>query len=376
MSRFDRYLLSQLLGVFGFFSLVLVSVYWINRAVGLFDTLIGDGQTALVFVEFSLLALPNVISLVLPISAFAAAVFVANRLTQDSELVVMQATGFSAFRLARPVLYFGLCVAAMMLVLAHVLVPASQSELAKRSSEVSQNMTARFLRDGQFTHPAAGITLYIREVAQSGELLDMFLADDRDPQLRSTYTARKALIARTETGPKLLMFDGMVQALSSEGLRLSVTRFVDFTYDLGGLMVERAGTSRRVGEVSTMELLTESPALMAETGAVVQELREEAQGRFSRPLLAVAASLIGFSALLVGAFSRFGLWRQILVAIAMLIVVQAVSTYSSGLALAHLRGWVWLYAAPLVGTGFALLLLWLAQRPRRRPNRRREGLAT
>ena len=100
-------MLSQLLALFGFFSLVLVAVYWINRAVGLFDKLIGDGQSSLVFLEFSLLTLPFVIRLVLPISAFAATVYVTNRLTSESELVVMQATGFSAFRLARPVLYFG-----------------------------------------------------------------------------------------------------------------------------------------------------------------------------------------------------------------------------------------------------------------------------
>ena len=66
MPRFDRYLLVQLLAVFGFFALVLVSVYWVNRAVGLFEQLIGDGQTALVFLEFSLLTLPNVIRVVLP----------------------------------------------------------------------------------------------------------------------------------------------------------------------------------------------------------------------------------------------------------------------------------------------------------------------
>ncbi|MDZ4136306.1 MAG: LptF/LptG family permease, partial [Paracoccaceae bacterium] len=104
MAKFDRYLLSQLLTLFGFFSLILVAIYWINRAVGLFDKLIGDGQTAMVFLEFSILTLPNVIRLVLPISAFVATVYVINRLTQESELVVMQATGFSAFRLARPVL--------------------------------------------------------------------------------------------------------------------------------------------------------------------------------------------------------------------------------------------------------------------------------
>ena len=80
MAKFDRYMLSQLLVLFGFFSLVLVAVFWINRAVVLFDRLIGDGQTALVFLEFSALGMPKLISTVLPLSTFAAAVYVTNRL--------------------------------------------------------------------------------------------------------------------------------------------------------------------------------------------------------------------------------------------------------------------------------------------------------
>ena len=130
MPRFDRYILSQLMALFGFFSLVLVAVYWINRAVGLFDQLIGDGQSALVFLQFSLLTLPNVIRLVLPVSAFVAAVYCANRLISDSELVVMQATGFSSFRLARPVFGFGVIVAGMMLILMNWLVPASSAPMS------------------------------------------------------------------------------------------------------------------------------------------------------------------------------------------------------------------------------------------------------
>ena len=73
MARFDRYMLSQLMVLFGFFALVLVSVYWVNRAVILFDRLIADGHSAGVFLEFTVLSLPRVIGLVLPMAAFAAA---------------------------------------------------------------------------------------------------------------------------------------------------------------------------------------------------------------------------------------------------------------------------------------------------------------
>lgn len=365
MPRFDRYLLTQLLAVFGFFALVLVLVYWVNRAVGLFDQLIGDGQTALVFLEFSVLTLPNVIRVVLPIAAFAAAVFVANRLTQDSEMVVMQATGFSSFRLARPVLIFGLIVAAGLLVLTHVLVPASREALVLRYAEIRQNVTARFLTDGQFTHPAPGLTLYVRELAPSGELLDLFLTDARNPDRTTTYTAQKALFARTETGPKLLMFNGLVQQIDAKTQRLSLTRFADFTYDLAGLIPQATPGARSIDSLSTAELLAADPADLAETGATRAAFLYDGHNRFAQPFLAVGAALIGFAALLMGSFSRFGLWRQVGVAIVLLVMVQGVSTVATGIGLRSDKGWIWAYAAPIFGVALGGSMLWWSERPRR-----------
>jgi len=376
LARFDRYLVSHLLALFGFFSLVLVAVYWVNRAVGLFDQLIGDGQTALVFLEFSALALPNVIRLVLPISCFAATVYVANRLTRDSELVVMQAAGFSPMRLVRPVVVFGLVVVAMMLVLMHFLVPASRAILAERSAEISENVTARFLVDGQFMHPADGITLYIREITETGELRDLFLADDRSLATRTTYTARRALLVRGDAGPKLVMFDGSAQTLTRDDRRLAVTRFSDFTYDIGALIAGADRSRPTAEEMTTLALFRAGAALPALTGQTPAALLTEVNGRVSQPFLALGAALIGFSTLLLGAFSRFGLWRQIVFAVLLLIVVQTVNTVATGAALRDATLWPLLYAAPVGGVGIGLGLLWLAGRPRRVPGGAQTGIVT
>ncbi|MBD3765467.1 MAG: LPS export ABC transporter permease LptF, partial [Rhodobacterales bacterium] len=330
MSRFDRYLLSQLMVLFGFFALVLVAIYWVNRAVGLFDQLIGDGQSALVFLEFTLLTLPNVIRMVLPIAAFAAAIYVTNRLMQDSELVVMQATGFSPWRLARPVLVFGVIVSLGLAVLMHVLVPTSRSVLSDRRAEIADNVTARLLDEGVFNHPAAGVTLYIRDIAPTGELLDLFLSDSRAAGDQRIYTARRAFLVRGETGPKLVMVDGMVQALGAGGQRLSVTRFADFTYDVGGLITGSTTSRRDLEELSTTDLLRADPALVEETGETRAAFLYEAHARLAKPFLAAAAAMIGFSTLLLGAFSRFGLWRQVLAAMGLLVVLQLVDNAAGG----------------------------------------------
>ena len=365
MSKFDRYLLSQLLALFGFFALVLVAVYWVNRAVGLFDQLIGDGQSALVFLEFSILTLPNAIRLVLPVAAFAATVYVANRLMQESELVVMQATGFSAFRLARPVLYFGFTVMVMQLVLTNVLVPASQRTLSARSAEISQNVTARFLTAGQFMHPSKGITLYIREISPTGELLDLFLADERAPGVRSIHTARKAFLVRGEIAPKLVMVDGATQSLNRQDNRMSVTRFSDFTLDLAGLISVGETGQVALNGLSTRALLQASAAAQEATGADEAQLLEEGHSRLAAPLMGIAAPLIGFAALLLGGFSRFGLWRQMALAVGLLIGMQLIWTWAGSVAMAAVTAWPAVYLAPVLGILTATGLLWRAQQPRR-----------
>jgi lipopolysaccharide export system permease protein len=366
VSRFDRYLLSQFLALFGFFSLILVLIYWVNRAVGLFDQIIGDGQSALVFLEISFLTLPNVIRVVLPVSAFAAAVYTTNRLTQDGELVVMQATGFSAFRLARPVAYFGLSVTVMLVLLYNVIVPASRTVLTARTAEISANLTAKLLVEGTFMHPTDGITFYIREISDNGELHDVFFVDSRNSTIHTTYTARRALLVRGDIEPKLIMFDGLSQSHDTAKKRVSVTHFADFTYDLGGFLVASGTPARSLDELSTAELLFPSPAVLEEVGRTQAALFTEGHARIAQPFLALATSLIGFAALLLGAFSRFGLWRQIVGAVVLLIVVQMINNAGFSAASGAENGWVFVYFAPISGIAASVVMLWFAQRPRRR----------
>jgi len=222
--------------MFGFFSLVLVLVYWINKAVVLFDRLIADGQSAAIFFEFTALSLPGVIRLALPLAAFAAAVYVTNRMTTESELVVVQATGFSPYRMARPVLYFGLIVLALMTLLMHLLAPLADAQLTQRQNEIAQNFTARLLSPGSFLEPTDGLTFYVGNVTPAGELQEVFLADLRDDAQHVTYTAAQAYMVSTGDNVQLVMIDGMAQILQTDTQRLATTSFTDFAYDIGQFM--------------------------------------------------------------------------------------------------------------------------------------------
>ena len=367
MPRIDRYILSQLLTLFGFFALVLVSVYWINRAVGLFDDLLNDGQTALVVLEFTALTLPLVISVVLPVAAFAATAYGTNRMSGESEMVAMQAAGLSPWRLARPVLVFGVFVGVMVAVLVHGLVPMARERLAERQAELAENVTAQFLRPGTFQYPTDGVTLFIREIASDGRLLDLFIEDARNPDNQTIYTSEEALLIRSDSGPSLVLLSGMAQNLKVQGdqRRLSVTRFDEFSYDMGGVFQTGGRSGRDLRDYGTWRLLNPDDALLQATGANAAEARREAHERIAQPLLSPVAAMIGFAMLLIGGYSRFGVWKQVFWAILCLIVVQFMGNAAADRAGQDPTLWPLVYLPALVGAVICVGLLWLAARPRR-----------
>ncbi|WP_322892952.1 MULTISPECIES: LptF/LptG family permease [unclassified Yoonia] len=367
-------MLSQLMVLFGFFSLVLVLVYWINRAVLLFDQLIADGQSAGVFLEFTALSLPGVIRIALPLAAFAASIYVTNRMTSESELIVVQATGFSLFRLARPVLYFGLIVGLLMSLLMHVLVPASSTQLALREAEIARNITARLLTPGTFIEPVPGITLYIRDVTPGGELADLFLSDTRSLEENVTYTATRAFLVRDADQTQLVMIDGMVQTLRLADQRLFTTRFTDFSYNIGELIAAASPGGRRASHLSTWDLLNPTPDLVAETGTPAARMIADGHDRFSQSLLGTVAALIGFATLMVGGYSRFGVWRQIVAAICLIVVIKALETAGLNAARADAQLWFLTYLPSLGGLVIVWFLLIWASRPYLFKRRAKAGL--
>ena len=363
MAKFDRYMLSQLMVVFGFFSLVLVMVYWINRAVRLFDQLIADGQSAGVFLEFSALSLPAVISIALPLAGFAAAVYVTNRMTQESEMVVVQATGYSPYRLARPVFYFGVIVFALLAILNNVLVPKALSRLDTRTAEIAQNATARLLTPGTFIEAADGVTFYIREMANNGELSDIFLSDTRSAQTHVTYTASRAYLIRSSSDTQLVMVNGMAQTLRTADDQLFTTTFEDFAFNIGSVVQTSAGKTRRSYHVGTFEMASKPQEIAQEFGMTKQDILREMHQRISESFLGLVGALLGFAALIVGGFSRFGVWRQIVIAIFLIIIIKAVETAGVNLARSDPSLWWAVYISSSIGLLIVAALLFMATRP-------------
>ncbi len=129
-------------------------------------------------------------------------------------------------------------------------------------------------------------------------------------------------------------------------------------------MPEGGPAARSSRELSTWELLRPTPALAQETGEDEGALFAEAHDRLAEGLLAPVAALIGLGALLLGGFSRFGVWRQVILAIVLVVVVNGVEQAALQTVRDDASLWPLTYLPATMGFGIAALLLWLAARPR------------
>src|SRR5213083_2689052 len=102
MGSIDRYIFRTTLASFAVVLVSLTGVIWITQALRGIDLMTSQGQTILTFLGITSLVIPALILVISPIALMISISHTLNKLATDSEIIVMNAAGFSPFRLFRP----------------------------------------------------------------------------------------------------------------------------------------------------------------------------------------------------------------------------------------------------------------------------------
>src|SRR5678815_2393912 len=86
MRLIDRYLLRQLLGPTLLATAALTAVALLSQSLSGLDYIVNQRQSAVVFLKITLLAMPQLTNLILPVAVFVAALVALNRLHTEQEL--------------------------------------------------------------------------------------------------------------------------------------------------------------------------------------------------------------------------------------------------------------------------------------------------
>jgi lipopolysaccharide export system permease protein len=250
-------------------------------------------------------------------------------------------------------------LAGLMLVLGHLIVPASFKAISRIETQLAEAISARLLVPGTFQSPTEGVTVYVRNIAADGTLEGLLVTDRREGIRETTYSAHRALLIRHEDGPRLVMFDGMAQTINNVTGRLATTVYDNFTIAIGSLVTAPTVARLDYRSLPTAALLNPDPETIDRTRRSADFLIREAHVRVTEALLSVGAVVVGFAALMLGGFSRFGLWRQILLAVFLVVIVKLADNAAIDIAKRNPANWPAVYLSSLFAGGLCLFLLWI-----------------
>ena len=295
MRKLFFYVLRQILAPFLLFALLLTLVVWMTQSLRLLDLVINRGQSAVIFAYLTMLMLPSLLVVIIPIAFFGAALFALNKLNGDSELVVMWAAGISRVQMAAPVLFAAAVAMAMTYLCSLYLMPLGQRVMKDKVFDIRADIGAAILREGTFTTPSEGLTVFIRELSPDGEIKGILVHDNREAERPVTYLAETGVLAQTQEGARLIMLNGNIERSEQSGARLSLLKFDRYVFDLDQYASPQRSTDRETSERYLGELL--DPQFTGPN----QDVRRgvylaEAHNRLSGPLYCLAFALIALAA--------------------------------------------------------------------------------
>lgn len=365
MNRITIYILRQVLVTAIFILVTLTLAIWLTQSLRFIELIVNRGLGLGAFFYLTILLMPNFLSLVMPIALFMSTLFVYNRLTVDSELVVMRAVGFGPGQLARPAIVLGALATLLGYGLSLYLVPLAFGQFKELQSDIRSDYSGLLLQEGAFTNIGSNLTVYVRAREANGDLRGILVHDSRDPSNPITLLAERGTLATTENGPRVILLNGNRQQVDRAAGKLSLLYFDRYSVEIGQTATSREFRWREPGERYIGELLWPDMA-DAHDRQYASRLIAEGHARLTAPLYALALVAVALACLLPGDFNRRGLSRRLLVAAAFGLGAEALSIAVPSLAARTAAAIPFLYATPLATIALSAWILTTPALHRRR----------
>ena len=232
MGSISRYIFRTTLGAFLIVLVSLTTVIWVTQALRDIDIMTSQGQTILVFIGITGLIIPLLVLVIAPIALLIAVAHVLNKMSNDSEIIVMNAAGMSPWILFRAFMAAAIVVSVLVTAISAYFAPKGLRMLRDWLTEVRANVVSNIVQPGRFTAIENGVTIHIRERRPNGQLAGIFLDDRRNPNERITVLSEVGELLDNSSGTYLILQKGVVQRHETSQRDPVMVVFDRYAFDL------------------------------------------------------------------------------------------------------------------------------------------------
>jgi len=384
MRLLDRYVAREVVSHAALGLTVFTFVFFVPQLVRLMELIVRHSSSIWTVALLFLCTLPPVLGFTLPMAVLVGVLIGLGRLSADSEIVALHASGVSLRRLLLPIGVVALAAAIATLLTTFWLSPASLRTVRRLEGQLLSSQASFSVQPRVFDERFPHFVLYVQDVeAAAIHWRGVFLASTGDAGLVTAHsgngsqqstitTAQDALIL---TGPS----KGQVELHLGSGStheydphypdQYNVTTFgeTDMPVDVSGVAI-----SQRAGALSAAEQPVED--LLANRGPTWRESRVEFQRRVAFPAACLVFALLGVP---IGVRPRRG-GRAAGLILTLILIGGYYFLFVSGdhfAAQGRISPWAGVWAANIVGVAVGLFFFRRVENIRK-PSRILEWLET
>ncbi len=287
----------------------LATLALLTQSLSTLDLIIENRQSALTFFYITILTLPQLIGIILPLAIFMATLFAYNRLKIDNELVVSKASGITPWQMSSPAMRIASFALLFHLILNILLQPLSFREFRQQVLKVKTDIASQVFQAGEFMSPAKGFTIFASIVTPDGRMKNVFIHDERDESQPLTYIAQEAYLYKKNEHVRLVLLKASYQDLKPDKT-IRVLEVDRDSIDLLEFLVLDTTPRLKPSDRFLHELLFPDQSLFS-NNKQKNELIAEGHARLSAPLYNWALTLLALCFLTAGQHKRIGYGKQI-----------------------------------------------------------------
>ena len=230
MRLLNWYLLRLLAAPFIFALAAQTSLMLLSQVAKKFGALVGKGLPWTVIGEVFALSLPFIVAMTLPMAVLLAVLYTFSHLAADNEITAMRASGISVYQILRPVLIWGVCMAAFNFAFVDQVLPRSNARLRALLIDIGRKKPTFELREQVINEvpPSQYFLRASRIDAATGKLRGVTIYDVGGEASRRIIYADSGAMAYAEgqTDLSLRLYDGSIhQYRPAEPTRFQLTYF-------------------------------------------------------------------------------------------------------------------------------------------------------
>ena len=244
-----------LLDYLSFFVLALFSssiIVWVFQAVNFLDIMIEDGRDYIIYINYSLLHFPKILTKLFPFVLFFSLFYVTIRYENSNELLIFWNIGIHKVEIINFILKFSILITLIQIIFTSIIIPKSQDVARSFLRKSTVNVFENFIKPQRFNDTIKNLTIYSERKDSDGNLYNIYVKKNiNKDEFQITY-AKKGLFKQQNRIPYLILYEG--ETINGKENNITNFKFSKSEFPLNDIETNTT-TYKKTQELNTINLL-------------------------------------------------------------------------------------------------------------------------